>query len=243
MQTTKQQLLVLLKRTGSATVEEAAGALSVASMTARQHLLNLERDGLVESQRVRRSNGRPHFLYTLTNKGEEMFPRRYDILARILLDEVGEIDPLTLVDMNPQDRRTHLIQRSADRLAERFRFDAENRSLEQRIIAVTEVLHTIGGFAEWLRTDSGYEIRDYNCVFASLVDETDGCCEGHVRLITTLLRWPVTHESMDDGRVRCCRYVVSQAVVSQTGDVQSQPGNGHAIIGRRESPKEITANA
>jgi predicted ArsR family transcriptional regulator len=236
MQTTKQQLLVLLKRTGSATVEEAAGALSVASMTARQHLLNLERDGLVESQRVRRSNGRPHFLYTLTPKGEEMFPRRYDLLARILLDEVGEIDPLTLAGMNPDDRRTHLIQRSADRLAERFRFDAESRSLEERIVAVTDVLRTIGGFAEWLRTPDGYEIRDYNCVFASLVDETDGCCEGHVRLITGLLQWPVTHESVDDGHVRCCRYVVSHAVLTQTGGRQS-------LTGRRQSQEEIAANA
>ena len=44
MQTTKQQLLVLLKRTGGVSVEEAAGALSIASMTARQHLIGLERD-------------------------------------------------------------------------------------------------------------------------------------------------------------------------------------------------------
>lgn len=217
MQSTKQQILVLLKRTGSATVEEASGALSVASMTARQHLLNLERDGLVESQRVRRGSGRPHFLYTLTHKGEEMFPRRYDLLARMLLDEVGELDASLLASMSPTDRRTFLIQRSADRLAERFRFDAENRSLEERIQAVTEVLRTIGGFAEWLYTADGYEIRDYNCVFASLVDEMDGCCEGHVRLITALLKWPVTHESVDDGRVRCCRYVVSQSAVAQTG--------------------------
>jgi len=236
MQTTKQQLLVLLKRTGSATVEEASGALSVASMTARQHLLNLERDGLVESQRVRRSNGRPHFLYTLTTKGEEMFPRRYDLLARMLLDEVGVIDPLTLTGMNADDRRSHLIQRSADRLAERFRFDAESRSLEERVEAVTDVLRTIGGFAEWLRTPDGYEIRDYNCVFASLVDEMDGCCEGHVRLITGLLKWPVRHESMDEGRVRCCRYVVSQTVLAQTGDRQPQAGH-------RQSQEEIAANA
>jgi predicted ArsR family transcriptional regulator len=236
MQTTKQQLLVLLKRTGSATVEEAAGALSVASMTARQHLLNLERDGVVESQRVRRSNGRPHFLYTLTPKGEEMFPRRYDLLARILLDEVGEIDPMALAGMTPGDRRTHLIQRSADRLAERFRFDVESRSLEERIAAVTEVLRTIGGFAEWLRTPDGYEIRDYNCVFASLVDESDGCCEGHVRLITGLLKWPVTHESMDDGRVRCCRYVVSQAALTQTEEGMSPRLNGQTL-------EEMAANA
>jgi predicted ArsR family transcriptional regulator len=217
MQTTKQQLLVLLKRTGSATVEEAAGALSVASMTARQHLLNLERDGLVGSQRVRRSNGRPHYLYTLTSKGEDMFPRRYDLLARVLLDEVGEIDPHQFAGMDAASRRSYLIQRSADRLAERFRFDTGSRNLEGRIEAVTDVLRVIGGFAEWLRTSDGYEIRDYNCVFASLVDETDGCCEGHVRLITQLLQSPVRHESIDVGHVRCCRYVVSETSDLQTG--------------------------
>src|SRR5690606_16660125 len=132
MQTTKQQILVLLKRTGSATVEEAAGALAVASMTARQHLLNLERDGLVVSQRVRRANGRPHYLYSLTSKGEDMFPRRYDLLARVLLDEVGEIDAQALAEMTPAARRSFLIQRSADRLAERYRFDASGRDLEDR---------------------------------------------------------------------------------------------------------------
>ena len=81
MQTTKQQILALLKRTGSATVDEAAGALTVASMTARQHLVGLERDGLVQSEKVRRSNGRPHYLFYLTPKGDEMFPRRFDLLA------------------------------------------------------------------------------------------------------------------------------------------------------------------
>jgi predicted ArsR family transcriptional regulator len=224
MQTTKQQILVLLKRTGSATVEEAAGALSVASMTARQHLINLERDGLIASERVRRSQGRPHYLYTLTEKGEEAFPRRYDLLASSLLDEVGEIDPGDLVDLSARDRRSLLIQRSADRLAERFRFDTESRSLLERVQAVTDVLGTIGGFAEWLHTDAGYEIRDYNCVFASLLDDVDGCCEGHVRLITQLLKWPVTHESVESERVRCCRYVVSQGGVAQTGGRQSEEG-------------------
>src|SRR3990172_4062393 len=91
MQTTKQQLLSLLKRAGSVTVEEAAGPLSVASMTARQHLVGLERDGLVGTERVRRGPGRPHYLFSLTPKGEETFPRRYDILAQILLDEVGAL--------------------------------------------------------------------------------------------------------------------------------------------------------
>jgi predicted ArsR family transcriptional regulator len=209
MQTTKQQILVLLKRTGSATVEEAAGALSVASMTARQHLTGLERDGLIESQKVRRSNGRPHYLYSLTPKGEEMFPRRYDVLARIMLDEIGILDPADLEGLDPPQKRSLLIQRSADRLAERYRSRIQGESLERRVRTVTEVLHLIGGFAEWLPNENGFEIRDYNCVFARLIDESNGGCEGHARLITQLLNWPVQHEMVDNGRVTCCRYIVS----------------------------------
>jgi predicted ArsR family transcriptional regulator len=209
MQTTKHQILELLKRTGSATVEEAAGSLSVASMTARQHLLGLERDGLVQSEKVRRANGRPHYLFYLTPKGDEMFPRRFDVLAAVILDEVGVLQSRDIDGLNGDQKRSLLVQRAADRLAERYRFPIDGRSLEERIEALTQVLHAIGGFAEWIRTDNGYEIRDYNCVFSSITsDQSDGC-PGHLRLITHLLQWPARHEVVDDGRVHCCRYIVS----------------------------------
>ena len=222
MQTTKQQLLMLLKRTGSVTVEEAAGALCVASMTARQHLVNLERDGLVSSEPVRRSNGRPHYLYSLTPKGEEMFPRRYDLLAQVLLDEVGALNPTDIASLSPDEKRSLLIRRTADRLADQYRFQVEGRSLSDRVIAVTNVLHLIGGFAEWLPTDTGYEVRDYNCVFARLIaaqpnlvpeGEASGC-EWHVRLLTQLLRAPVQHERVVNGRVECCRYLIAAESLS-----------------------------
>ena len=217
MQTTKQQLLVLLKRTGSVTVEEAAGALSVASMTARQHLVGLERDGLVQADRVKRSTGRPHYLYTLTSKAEEMFPRRYDLLAQVLLDEAASLTPTEIDGVSAQDRRILLIRRAADRLAEQYRFQVEGRTLPDRVAAVTNVLQLIGGFAEWCECESGFEIRDYNCVFSRLVAQSAVSieassgreCEWHVRLLTQLLRWPVRHELVVDGRVECCRYVVS----------------------------------
>jgi predicted ArsR family transcriptional regulator len=208
MQTTKHQILELLKRTGSATVEEAAGSLSIASMTARQHLLGLERDGLVQSEKVRRANGRPHYLFYLTNKGDEMFPRRFDVLAAILLDEVGALRADDIDGLSGDEKRSLLVQRAADRLAERYRFPVDGRSLTERIQALTNVLHAIGGFAEWIETSDGYEIRDYNCVFASLTSQSDGC-PGHLRLITQLLHWPARHEVVDNGRVHCCRYIVS----------------------------------
>lgn len=218
MQTTKQQILVLLKRTGSISVEQAAGALSVASMTARQHLSNLERDGLIVSEKAKRATGRPHYLYSLTAKGEEMFPRRYDLLAEVMLDEIGCLEPADLEDLGAQEKRSLLIRRTADRLADRFRLQVEGRGIEDRVIAATEILHTIGGFAEWYRIDEGYEIRDYNCVFARLTGPEANGCEWHVRLLTQLLKWPVQHELSVEGRVQCCRYLIDTAAAGKLGE-------------------------
>jgi predicted ArsR family transcriptional regulator len=216
MQTTKQQLLTLLKRAGSVTIEEAAGALAVASMTARQHLVGLEKDGLVQADKVRRATGRPHYLYTLTSKGEELFPRRYDLLAQIFLEEVGSLSPDEIDGLTAEEKRSLMIRRAATRLAERYRLPSRRRSLEERVAAVTDVLHLIGGFAEWVRTDDGFEIRDYNCVFARLVPQQESGCEWHTHLLTQLLRWPVQHEVMvNDSGGECCRYLVSARVAEE----------------------------
>jgi predicted ArsR family transcriptional regulator len=209
MQTTKHQILELLKRTGSATIDEAAGALTIASMTVRQHLLGLERDGLVQSEKVRRSNGRPHYLFYLTPKGDEMFPRRFDVLAAIMLDIVGSLSAGDIEGLDAEQKRSLLIQRAADRLAEDYRFPVEGRSLEDRVDQLTSVLHRIGGFAEWRKIPEGFEIRDYNCVFARVMSRQSDGCLGHLRLITHLLQWPARHEVFVQGRVQCCRYIVT----------------------------------
>jgi predicted ArsR family transcriptional regulator len=208
MQTTKQQILALLKRTGGATVEEAAGALSIASMTARQHLVSLERDGVLEVRRVKRRTGRPHFLYRLTPKGEDMFPRRYDLLASLLFEEVGELAAAEIAPLTPDQKRSLLIERVADRLIEQHRPMIAVSSLERRVSGVTELLQTIGGFAEWCPCEGGFEIRDYNCVFSKLAPAEASDCEWHVRLLTKLLDRPVRHEVVQEGCGTCCRYVV-----------------------------------
>jgi len=199
---------MLLKRLGSTTVDEAAAALSVASMTARQHLVGLERDGLVDSTKVRRATGRPHYLYTLTPRGEELFPRRFDVVAKLLLQEVGGLRGDDIEGLEAEDKRSLVIQRAADRLVDGLGGSGAGLSLAERVAAATVVLQGIGGFAEWNETDDGYEIRDYNCFFAHLeIDETAGC-EWHQRLLTRLLDHLVIEDVFSKGSTQCCRYLV-----------------------------------
>lgn len=218
MQSTKHQILVLLKRTGGATIDEAAGALAIASMTARQHLFGLERDGLVQSEKVKRPTGRPHYLFKLTPKGEEMFPRRYDILAQLLFDELGQLEGDEIKGLEPREKRLLMVQRIADRLAERHRYEVQGRDLPERVQAATDLLHLVGGFAEWYAVDGSYEIRDYNCVFARIAPENESGCEWHARLLSTLLDAPVVHELYSNGSGQCCRYIVANGAVRENGD-------------------------
>jgi len=189
-------------------VEEAAVALSVASMTARQHLVGLERDGLVETEKVRRATGRPHYLYRLTPRGDDFFPRRYDVLAQLLLEEAGNLTAPEIAELSASEKRSLLVQRTADRLAERHGANLTGKSLQERVAAATDLLHAIGGFAEWSQTPAGYEIRDYNCVFARISPDAEDGCEWHIRLLNRLLDYPVRHEVISNGSVRCCRYLI-----------------------------------
>ena len=131
-----------------------------------------------------------------------MFPRRFDLLAGIILDEVGSLTPDDIDGLSAEEKRSLLIQRAADRLAERYRFPVEGRSLEERVAAVTDVLHLIGGFAEWLH-DRG-RLRDSRLQLRLRPphdrSRASGC-QWHVRLLTQLLQWPVRHEVVIDGRV------------------------------------------
>ncbi|MGI8550185.1 MAG: hypothetical protein ACR2PL_05190 [Dehalococcoidia bacterium] len=64
MQTTKAQILALLK--GWGTIETLAADLSLAPMTVHQHVSVLDWDALTSVREERQTKGRPHFVYQLT---------------------------------------------------------------------------------------------------------------------------------------------------------------------------------
>src|SRR5687767_9745700 len=62
------------------TVDELAAGLGVTPNAARFHLAELERGGLVAQRAVRRGPRKPSNGYSLTERGEALFPKRYDVL-------------------------------------------------------------------------------------------------------------------------------------------------------------------
>ena len=76
---------------GEHTVAELAEALEITEMAIRRHLSKLENDELIYSKMVRQHVGRPTYLYGLSQKGEDTFPKEYKQFAIEILDDLARM--------------------------------------------------------------------------------------------------------------------------------------------------------
>lgn len=210
MQSTKQQILSHLKRSGGSTIDSLASALGLARMTVRQHLVGLERDGLVVSREERRRTGRPHLLFSLSDGGQELFPKRYDRLADLALREVGLLDADEIAGLTAREKKRLLLSKMVERVYSQHQTRVEGRALSDRVAIVAEILQEEGGFAEWKAEERGYEITDYNCVYRRVVDSHDDLCDWHLALLSRLLGREVECNQFMSQGAECCRFVVRQ---------------------------------
>jgi len=88
LQDTRWGILQHLRERGQASAQELSKALGMSPVSIHYHLNVLQREGLVEPQAVRRSVGRPHYVYSLRQSARELFPQSYHRLADRLLDEL-----------------------------------------------------------------------------------------------------------------------------------------------------------
>ena len=209
MQSTKEHILSHLKRSGGSAVDALAAEFGLARMTVRQHLAALERDGLVRSREVRRPRGRPHLFFTLSEGGEERFPKRYERPADLALQEVVFLDAEEIAGLDAGQKKKLLLEKMAQRVYEEHEAKVRGRSLPERVVIVADILREEGGFAEWTRQGSDYEIADHNCVYRRVVDKHQDLCEWHLSLLGKLLGREVGCTQFISQGADSCRFVVT----------------------------------
>ncbi len=210
MQTSKEQILIHLRRASSATVDGLATALGLARMTVRQHLTTLERDGLVACREERQRTGRPHLLYTLSDKGEEFFPKRYDRLASLVLEEVALLDADEIAGLSNEEKKRVLLSKMAERVFKQNQVLVQGKNLAERVAATTQILQEEGGFAEWKGGDGSFEITNYNCVYRRVAGSHSALCEFDIALVSRLLGKEVQCSQLRSRGHESCQFIVQR---------------------------------
>lgn len=80
-----------LKRSNGLAVKELSRRLGMSYMGVKQHCLDLQRDGYLDTWRNPKPIGRPELLYRLTQKAHELFPAQSPELLLSVLDAARQL--------------------------------------------------------------------------------------------------------------------------------------------------------
>jgi predicted ArsR family transcriptional regulator len=203
MQSTRQEILEILKEEQQATVEDLADRLELTPMTIRHHLNVLQAQNLVVASKVRRSQrvGRPRLVYTLTDSADDLFPQSYGELARHLVSEVKET-------VGEEETRA-IFRRIADRIVNEAPAPVGGQSFEERMEQVTGFLESLGFILRWEKTDEGYIFMNINCPYRRVASVHGELCAMDTMLLTGLLGVePKRLGSLREGDTACSALIV-----------------------------------
>jgi DeoR family suf operon transcriptional repressor len=197
---TRDVILRTIKEQPRANVDALAGEANVSPVTVRHHLNALQADGLIESDSVRRKVGRPYYVYSLSEKGQELFPKRYVRLTSRLLDE--------LKNQLPPQAFNDVLSSVVDSVLEDHRGEYEHLHVEERLDYLIELLADEGFLARWERTGDGYVVTEFSCPYITLGEDHVEICNIDKELIVNVLGAPVQQNScmLDGGE--CCQFLV-----------------------------------
>lgn len=197
---TRDVILHTIKMSHRANVEELAGAADVSPVTVRHHLNTLQADGLIEAASVRRKVGRPYYVYSLSEKGQELFPKRYVRLTSRLLEELKARLPADVV--------TDVFTSVVEGVIDDHRGEYEHLSFEARLDYLVDLLADEGFLADWEKTEEGYHLTEYSCPYISVGRSHQEICTFDRELIVRVLEAPVQqHSCMLEG-AECCQFTV-----------------------------------
>jgi predicted ArsR family transcriptional regulator len=178
MQSTRQQILEYLQRHGRGTVKELGNLLGLTSTGIRQHLTVLERDALVDAREERGRVGRPTLVYSLTEKADSLFPKTYDVLANVLLEEIRA--------SQGNEKLHSLLHNSAARLAAVHTDRVEGRPLRERVQETTRIMEEQGCLVEWYEDGDDFYIDEFTCPFPKIAERDRAVCALHVEFVHLL---------------------------------------------------------
>ncbi len=181
-------------------VDYLSRSLAISRNATYQHLMALERDGLIEKAELSQTRGRPGQTYRLTEAGQNTFPKNYSLIASLLIS-------LMKSRFGPDELKACLAELGIS-LAQNFEARVTGLSAEARMQAVTEIMRELGYEAEFVSSQSGgaSQICAHNCVFHHLAKRHEEVCSLDLALLEKLLDGPVEHSECVVRGDSCCRF-------------------------------------
>jgi len=203
---TREKIIFLLKKKGPLSIDDLSRLMGITPMGIRQHLISLERKGFVDYVARRYGVGRPAFLYKLTGKADDLFPKAYHTFILNTLKELEKKDGRDKVEEIFRWRKERMLRDKAEAISEK-------KNLQDKVYALKDMLESDGYLVDLDMDDKNFILKEFNCPIAKVASEFREACKYELQAFRELLRKDVTRqECMAEGSPSCT-YVIPKTAV------------------------------
>ena len=156
-------------------------SLGISRTAVNQHLVNLERDGLIAKGNIAKTGGRPGYVFLITAKGIDHLPKQYSWFSELMLD--------SLKDKLGADGLTNFLRELATEVGQQIRSRLWGKPLEEKIEEINVIMNDLGYEAHVLPSGHGElpMIIAHNCVYHKLAEKHPEVCQFDLALLEGLL--------------------------------------------------------
>lgn len=177
---TRERILELLKKEGSLSVNDLTERLNITHMAVRKHLAILENEELIKPTEIKQSMGRPLQVYSLTDKGDHVFPKNYEGITLEFLRDIEELHGEESIQL--------LFEKRENRLTQQYKNRMNKKTASERIEEIVKIQNEKGYMATASKLDDQtFELVEYNCPIYSVAQEFKTACRCETEMFKNIL--------------------------------------------------------
>ena len=190
------EIINRLKRTQGLSVGELAEVLGMSYMGVKQHCVDLESEGYLDTWRRAKGIGRPELLYRLTDRAHDLFPTASNVMTIALLENAKAL----FGPAAPEKLLFSVFQKKA----EAYQAKVRGETIAERAGKLARVRDSEGCMAEIEQDAAFIRIVEYHCPIHDLLKAFPIVARLETELFTRVLGAAVQREEAHaSGLYRC----------------------------------------
>lgn len=175
-----ERILTLLKTQGPQKAADLGEALGITGEAARQQLVKLAADELVEASSEVRGVGRPTQIWRLTTTGNARFPDAHAELTVQLIN--------TIRSEMGEEALERLIAAREEKTRARYAAELSGvADLKERVARLAAIRSREGYMAEWRVEGDGFLLIENHCPICAAATVCQGLCRTELELFSEVL--------------------------------------------------------
>lgn len=208
METTREQILRLVRGHREVTVQQVAESVRLSHQAVRRHLDGLRADGLLDVRQERHGVGRPAAIYFATERVEELSGRPYVQLLSRLFRHAKKIDGGNEAGDSARQMLERFFAGIAEEVAADHEAEVQGETLDQRVAETSRALASEGIVDGWRKDGGVFTMVNEECPYIRLAALSDAPCRSDRQSIELLVGAHVEMGSRIVDGATVCEYLI-----------------------------------